>query len=102
MCGILLNVELGIVVAAAGRASPPQVAQGCVHWRTGGTGIACGQQSDHLLMAQAYSGWVQALSVGGRKAGSDYARRNFLSQATLEMLQDMRRQFGTMLADISL
>lgn len=38
----------------------------------------------------------------GRNAQRSFAQRNFLSEQTLEMISDMRNQFGSMLADTRL
>ncbi|DBA76164.1 TPA: hypothetical protein ACH3X1_009895 [Trebouxia sp. C0004] len=68
----------------------------------GGGNIASGQQSDHLLMAAAYNGWLAAKLKDGRQGGRVFARKHFLSEQTLDMLVDMRWQFACMLADIKL
>jgi hypothetical protein len=65
----------------------------------GGT-IASGQQSDHLVLLAAYAGWEEALARGGARAAREFAKRHALSYMTLQMLRDMRGQFGAMLADI--
>ncbi|KAK9842413.1 hypothetical protein WJX84_005272 [Apatococcus fuscideae] len=67
----------------------------------GTSSLASGQQSDHLLMVAAYEGW-QAAKKQGRNAQRSFAQRHFLSEQTLEMISDMRNQFGSMLADTRL
>ena len=65
-----------------------------------GSGFICsGQQSDHLVMVAAYSGWQAAMESGGAKAGAAFARKHSLSWGSLTMLRDMRSQFASMLAD---
>ena len=62
--------------------------------------IAAGQQSDHLIMAAAVDGWLEARRKGKARAGADFAHKFCLSEQTLVMLEDMRGQFAAMLADI--
>lgn len=62
--------------------------------------IAAGQQSDHLVMAAAVDGWLAARRKGAKRAGSEFARKYCLSEQSLDMLEDMRSQFASMLADI--
>jgi ATP-dependent RNA helicase DHX29 len=67
---------------------------------SGSNCIASGEQSDHLVMLAAYQGWVAAYKKSGAGAARDFARRNFLSFQTLQMLGDMRGQFAAMMAEI--
>ncbi|GAB4817860.1 hypothetical protein N2152v2_004906 [Parachlorella kessleri] len=62
--------------------------------------VAAGQQSDHLLMVAAFDGWLAARREGGPQGGRQHSRKHFLSEATLDMLADMRQQFASMLVDI--
>ena len=62
--------------------------------------IASQQQSDHLVMLAAYSGWQAALANGGPRLAREYTKKHCLSFQTLQMLKDMRYQFATMLADV--
>ena len=84
--------------AAVGRVKAGMAAPGS---KTGGP-LATGQQSDHLLAAAAYAGWVAARASGGKAAAATHARSLCLSTQALEMLRDMRGQFATMLADAGL
>ncbi|XP_073241899.1 3'-5' RNA helicase YTHDC2-like [Porites lutea] len=47
------------------------------------------QFSDHLVFVQVFRGWQRARSEGYDK---NYCRRNYLSQATMEMMAGMRSQ----------
>ena len=62
--------------------------------------IASQQQSDHLVMLAAYSGWQAALTNGGPRLAREYTKKHCLSFQTLQMLKDMRYQFASMLADV--
>ena len=62
--------------------------------------IASKQQSDHLVLLAAYSGWARAFEAGGARAAREFAKKHALSYMTLQMLRDMRGQFAAMLADI--
>ena len=54
--------------------------------------FAAGTSSDHVAILNAYSDWQRARSQGGGR-GRDFCWHNFLSENTLEMIQDMRYQF---------
>lgn len=51
--------------------------------------LACGR-GDHGAYLAAYDGWKQACRSS---SGPAYARRHFLSESTLSMIDDMREQF---------
>merc|ERR1719409_1818059 len=55
--------------------------------------------SDHLTTLRAFDGWQAAKALGRREASS-YCQQNFLSRNTLEMIEEMREQFRTLLAAI--
>jgi ATP-dependent RNA helicase DHX29 len=79
--------------------SGADAARGALAASSSGT-IAAGQQSDHLVMAAALGGWLDARTRGGVGAGGKFARRHSLSEQVLETLEEMRGQFAAMLADI--
>jgi ATP-dependent RNA helicase DHX36 len=54
-------------------------------------------RSDHLALLKAFEGW-QAAKRAGRER--NYCWENFLSVSTLQMMEDMRRQFLDLLSDI--
>jgi ATP-dependent RNA helicase DHX36 len=54
--------------------------------------LAAASLSDHCAVYNAVKGWEAAVRSGGG-AGDRYVHDNFLSRATLQMLQSMRRQF---------
>lgn len=56
-------------------------------------------QSDHLLLARAFSGWEKACS-NGAAAGNSYCDENFLSKSVLNLLSGMRRQLAALLRDM--
>lgn len=58
------------------------------------------KQSDHLLMAIAYSKWEKILHERGAKAANQFCNTYFLSSSVMYMIRDMRVQFGSLLADI--
>ena len=62
--------------------------------------IASGQFSDHLAMVAAYNGWLEIKRSKGSSAARAYARAQHLSQATLYMITDLRKQLALMLRDI--
>ena len=62
--------------------------------------IASGQCSDHLAMVAAYNGWLETKRTKGAGAARTYARAQHLSQATLYMITDLRKQLVLMLRDI--
>ena len=59
--------------------------------------FANGTCSDHIALLNAYDGWQRARNQG---YGKEYCWRSFLSSNTLEMMEDMRRQFLDLLADM--
>jgi len=59
--------------------------------------LAGDTHSDHIALVRAFEGWTRARADGGVRCGWDYARRNFLSGNTLELMSDMRRQFAELL-----
>jgi ATP-dependent RNA helicase DHX29 len=63
----------------------------------GKTTIATGQQSDHLVLAAALQGWIDAKSTGGMAAASRYAKKYQMSVANITVIMDMRDQFASML-----
>ncbi|QDZ19660.1 P-loop-containing nucleoside triphosphate hydrolase [Chloropicon primus] len=62
--------------------------------------IASGQCSDHLAMVAAYNGWLETKRSKGSGAARAYAKGQHLSQATLYMITDLRKQLVLMLKDI--
>ena len=77
--------------------------------------IAAGQQSDHLVMAAAIQGWLDARSGASSQetkhsqqsskpstaiSSRKYARKYGLNEQILETIEEMRGQFAEMLADI--
>ncbi|XP_052191701.1 DExH-box ATP-dependent RNA helicase DExH7, chloroplastic-like [Diospyros lotus] len=60
------------------------------------------RQSDHLLMMVAYRKWEKVLRENGVTAAQRFCRSYFLSNSVMYMIRDMRKQFGTLLADIGL
>ncbi|MQL79705.1 hypothetical protein Taro_012150 [Colocasia esculenta] len=71
--------------------------------KVGGTdGDEGGKQSDHLLVALAYSRWAKILHEEGTKAANHLCRSFFLSSSVMYTIRDMRIQFGDLLADIGL
>ncbi|XP_064642858.1 ATP-dependent DNA/RNA helicase DHX36-like isoform X2 [Lineus longissimus] len=53
--------------------------------------------SDHLMLVNAYNGWLAARAKGRDQA---YCWDNFLSSSTLWMLTNMRKQFADLLFDL--
>ncbi|KAJ4833074.1 hypothetical protein Tsubulata_001048 [Turnera subulata] len=60
------------------------------------------RQSDHLVMMVAYRKWENILHEKGVKAAQQFCNSYFLSNSVMNMIRDMRIQFGTLLADIGL
>ncbi|KAJ8631029.1 hypothetical protein MRB53_024352 [Persea americana] len=58
------------------------------------------RQSDHLLMMVAYNKWAKILHEKGAKAANQFCNTHFLSSSVMNMIRDMRVQFGSLLADI--
>ena len=59
--------------------------------------VAAGQQSDHLVLAAALQGWIDAKASGGMSMASKYAKKNRLSIPNVNTIMDMRDQFAGML-----
>ncbi|XP_026425947.1 DExH-box ATP-dependent RNA helicase DExH1-like isoform X1 [Papaver somniferum] len=53
--------------------------------------------SDHIALLKAFDGWNDAKRSGRERA---YCWENFLSPLTLQMMEDMRKQFLDLLCDI--
>lgn len=53
--------------------------------------------SDHIALLKAFEGWKEAKRSGNEK---DFCWENFLSPATLRLIDDMRMQFLNLLSDI--
>lgn len=59
--------------------------------------FACDSRSDHLALVEAFEEWKDAKSRGDEK---NFCWENFLSPATLRLIDDMRTQFLNLLSDI--
>ena len=59
--------------------------------------LACAEPA--LRIVEGHDNLQPCILQGGKREGAAYARKHMLSQQTLEMLADMRWQFGAMLAD---
>jgi len=55
------------------------------------------EQSDHLTLLKAFNQWQEATK---EKKEKDFCRENFLSQQTLKMIFDMKKQFIQLLKTI--
>lgn len=53
--------------------------------------------SDHIALVKAFEGYKEAKHNRNERA---FCWENFLSPITLQMMEDMREQFLTLLADI--
>lgn len=53
--------------------------------------------SDHIALVKAFDGFQAAKREGRERS---YCWDNFLSSNTLQMMEDMRRQFQDLLSDI--
>lgn len=62
--------------------------------------ISSEQQSDHLILAAALQGWIDAKSSGGISAAKKYAKKYSLSVQNIDIIMDMRDQFATMLENV--
>jgi ATP-dependent RNA helicase DHX29 len=70
-------------------------------------GLAAGEQSDHLVYAEAYKRWAAAVSEaersGGERAARDVGKRHALkhglSLETLRHIAEMRGQYAALLRD---
>ncbi|KAL3693342.1 hypothetical protein R1sor_006993 [Riccia sorocarpa] len=54
-------------------------------------------QSDHIALLQAYDAWQDAKRKGWER---NFCWENYLSPPTLQMMEDMRRQFIDLISDI--
>lgn len=61
--------------------------------------ISNGSQSDHIMLINAFQGWERAKARGWQES-RHYCYDNFLSENTLKLLSDMKRQFADLLRDI--
>ena len=61
--------------------------------------LASGQQSDHLVVAAAYDGYIEA-SKENRNAGRRFAQKNALDVDTIRQITEMRTQYASLLADM--
>ena len=64
--------------------------------------VAAGQQSDHLVLAAALQGWIDAKASGGMSMASKYAKNHRLSIPNVNTIMDMRDQFAGMLESAGL
>ena len=62
--------------------------------------LAGGSCSDHVALVRAFEGWEKARRDGGAGRAREYCWSHFLAPNTLEMMSEMRRQFGTLLEGI--
>ncbi|XP_041377673.1 ATP-dependent DNA/RNA helicase DHX36-like isoform X2 [Gigantopelta aegis] len=53
--------------------------------------------SDHLMLVNAFQGWEESQSTGNDR---NYCWENFLSENTLKLLRDMKRQLAELLHDL--
>ncbi|EOA34704.1 hypothetical protein CARUB_v10022272mg [Capsella rubella] len=60
------------------------------------------RQSDHLLMMIAYEKWAKVLHEQGMQAAERFCDSKFLSSSVMQSVSDLRKEFGTLLADIGL
>ncbi|KAF8762551.1 hypothetical protein HU200_009326 [Digitaria exilis] len=68
----------------------------------GSTSATDNKQSDHLLMVIAYDKWSRILLQHGAKSARQFCHSYYLNGTVMQMIRDMRLQFGTLLADIGL
>ncbi|GFO08215.1 hypothetical protein PoB_003472000 [Plakobranchus ocellatus] len=59
--------------------------------------LSANSKSDHIMLINAYRGWEESLNFGNNH---QYCWQNFLSENTLKMLRDMKRQLAELLYDI--
>lgn len=57
------------------------------------------ERSDHLATLRVFNKWRE-LRVQSTKAAANFIQKNFLSKLTLFQMEDLRRQYSTLLADI--
>ena len=62
--------------------------------------LAGGTCSDHVALVRAYEGWERARKEGGMGRAREYCWSHFLSPNTLELMSEMRSQFGSLLEGI--
>ena len=62
-------------------------------------GVFSPEGSDHLAGLRAFDKWRELRAKGERKA-SDFIRSNFLSRLSLFQVEDLRKQYSRLLADI--
>lgn len=53
--------------------------------------------SDHIALLKAFESWQEAKRAGRER---NFCWENYLSSNTLQMMEDMRRQFQDLLSDI--
>ncbi|XP_059141900.1 ATP-dependent DNA/RNA helicase DHX36-like [Physella acuta] len=59
--------------------------------------LAAESKSDHIMLINAFKGWEESLTHGNNR---NYCWENFLSENTLKMLRDMKKQLAELLYDI--
>ena len=62
--------------------------------------LAGGTCSDHVALVRAYEGWERARREGGYARAREYCWSHFLAPNTLELMSEMRLQFGNLLEGI--
>lgn len=62
--------------------------------------VSSEQQSDHLVLAAALQGWIDAKASGGISAAKKYAKKYSLSIQNIDIIMDMRDQFASMLETV--
>lgn len=63
--------------------------------------LASGQQSDHLVFAAAYDGYMAAAKAG-RNDARRFAQKNALDIDTIRQISEMRTQYAALLADMGI
>jgi len=58
--------------------------------------LSKGSKSDHIMLINAFSGWESSMQ---RHESGQYCWQNFLSESTLRMLRDMKKQLAELLYD---
>lgn len=56
--------------------------------------------SDHLTILEAFTQWRAIRSSKGERASSAFVRDSFLSRMTLFQMEELRKQFASLLSDI--
>jgi HrpA-like RNA helicase len=56
--------------------------------------------SDHLTILEAFNQWRNIRRSKGERASSAFARDNFLSKMTMLQMEELRKQFASLLTDI--